>query len=494
MDLKKLVNELLEYNSEREWFEFKINWYEQETNGEYISALSNAAALVGKEKAYMVWGITDKTHEIVGTYFDQYRDYKGEPFLNFLNRNLSPKIDFTFEEVFFKGKRLVVLIIDAANEFPTSFMGVRYLRMGSAKIQLRDAPRKEKDLFRIFEHGYPSIINTEAQYQELTFKKLFVYFATKGIAIREETFKKNLNLLTKNGKYNIQAQLLSDDSHFPIRVCLFDGLTKGSNLYSVKEFGYDCILFSLQKLLDYGEVINFIFSDETNRKEERKDEPLFDIKAFNEAIVNAILHNKRVDQNEPMISVYVDRIEILSRGTLAPKQTIEGFFRGESVPVNESLSDIFARLRISDKSGRGVPKIIENYGRSVFEFRENSILLKLPFNEGKYIKHFTYKNDYFKSGESDIKLGNKLGNKPGDKPGDKLGNKLGNKKYENELNKTQNSVLNHIIKNPYITGKELAKKLRLSVSAIELVIDYLKNSGYIRRAGAKKNGKWEILK
>ncbi len=83
-------------------------------------------------------------------------------------------------------------------------------------------------------------------------------------------------------------------------------------------------------------------------KEERKETPLFDIKSYNEAIVNAVLHNKWVEGNEPMVTVFSDRIEILSRGTIAPAQTIEGFYLGESVPVNEKLSEIFAQLRISD--------------------------------------------------------------------------------------------------------------------------------------------------
>ena len=51
---------------------------------------------------------------------------------------------------------------------------------------------------------------------------------------------------------------------------------------------------------------------------ERKEIPLFNQDAFREAIVNAVVHNKWVDGNAPMISVFSDRIEILSRGTLAP--------------------------------------------------------------------------------------------------------------------------------------------------------------------------------
>ncbi len=67
-----------------------------------------------------------------------------------------------------------------------------------------------------------------------------------------------------------------------------------------------------------------------------------------------------------MISVFSDRIEILSRGSLPPAQTMEGFYLGESVPVNEKLSEIFLQLHISEKSGRGVPKITEIYGKEAF--------------------------------------------------------------------------------------------------------------------------------
>lgn len=86
---------------------------------------------------------------------------------------------------------------------------------------------------------------------------------------------------------------------------------------------------------------------------ERKEVPLFGNKAFREAIINADLHNKWVEGNEPMISAFSDRIEILSRGTLDPAQTMEGFFLGDSIPVNEKLSEIFLQLNISEKSGRG---------------------------------------------------------------------------------------------------------------------------------------------
>ena len=65
-----LVAELSKLPHETEWVEFKVNHADPEEIGEYISALANAAALLGKRNGYIVWGIEDATHALVGTTFD----------------------------------------------------------------------------------------------------------------------------------------------------------------------------------------------------------------------------------------------------------------------------------------------------------------------------------------------------------------------------------------------------------------------------------------
>ena len=72
---------------------------------------------------------------------------------------------------------------------------------------------------------------------------------------------------------------------------------------------------------------------------------LFDFECYREAVINAFLHNEWIHLNEPMITLYSDRIEILSRGTLPPMQTLDGFFEGQ----------LFLQLHISEKTGRGIP-------------------------------------------------------------------------------------------------------------------------------------------
>lgn len=67
--LASLLHELCALPRETEWVEFKVNESEPQAIGEYISALANAAALVGKAFAYLVWGVRDEDHAIVGTSF-----------------------------------------------------------------------------------------------------------------------------------------------------------------------------------------------------------------------------------------------------------------------------------------------------------------------------------------------------------------------------------------------------------------------------------------
>lgn len=151
-------------------------------------------------------------------------------------------------------------------------------------------------------------------------------------------------------------------------------------MYSVKEFGYTCILYSLDQVLDYGKLLNIPQADERDRQTVRKEVPLFSAAAFEEAVINAFVHNRWLDGNAPMFTAYQDRIEILSRGNLPPKQTIEGFFAGESIPVNQALSDVFIKLHITEHTGRGVPRITEAYGKDVIRFNENSIVVTVPFD------------------------------------------------------------------------------------------------------------------
>ena len=380
---QEIVKDCTSYSEEQSWFEFKDGWNEPDGIGEYISALSNSAALIGKNEGYLIWGVNDITHEYTNTVFNYRQDVKNEPLEHFLARNITPGIYFRFEEVMMDENRVVVLRIPAAHTVPTAYKNVRYLRIGSSKVNLSKYPEREAELFRVLNNGVPNLLNTESRFSDLSFDQLFLYYDMRGIKLNRKTFKKNLELLTADGKYNMLAQLLSDDPHIPIRFAVFNGKDKTSTMYVVREYGNMCILMSLDKVLDFGDTLNVPQADERDRKVERKEVMLFSKEAFREAVINAFVHNMWVNGDSPMFTAFEDRIEIVSLGTLPPGQTKEGFFCGVSIPVNKKLSEILLQLHISEKSGRGVPRIVGEYGQNAFDFRDNSIVVTIPFNRLK---------------------------------------------------------------------------------------------------------------
>ena len=162
-----------------------------------------------------------------------------------------------------------------------------------------------------------------------------------------------------------------------------------------------------------------------------------------------------------MVSVFSNRIEILSRGTLAPTQTLDGFLRGESVPVNEKLSEIFLQLHISEKSGRGVPTIISTYGKDAIKINENSIVVTIPFNWINVV-------------------------------GNKVGNKVIGKDEKADLTENRKKIISEIRNNPNITKEQLSMIIGISTTAIDKNLEYLKVHNYIERVGSKKTGYWKV--
>lgn len=148
---------------------------------------------------------------------------------------------------------------------------------------------------------------------------------------------------------------------------------------------------------------------------------------------------------------------------------MEGFFEGESVPVNKELSDIFLQLHISERSGRGVPKIVDIYGRDSFEFRENSIVVNIPSN--RIDMSGVIDSEFIENVKKSL---------------DKI---LDNSK----LNDRRKRILEEIGKNPYITYNQLSEVIGISVTAVGNNIKYLKDNGYIERVGSNMSGYWKIL-
>lgn len=458
---KKILLDLIEYSNETEWIEFKENFTTSDEIGEYISALSNSAAIWDRDYAYLVWGINDQNNEVVGSTFN-YRDTikkSNEVLEHYLARNSNPSINFKFIEISHNNKRIVILEIPRANRIPTAFKNERYIRIDSSKVNLREFPEREIDLFDSLREE-ETITTKESRYQNLTFTKLFVYYASKGIILNKDTFEENLNLKTINGKYNLLAQLLSDDNKITFRVATFNGLSKVDKMTGIEDFGNTCLLYTFNDVLSYGNVINKIQTSDDGTIP-RIDTPYFKHNIFGEALINAFVHNEWLYEDSPQINVYSDRVEIVSHGGLPRNQTIDNFFRGVSKPRNKALAEIFMQLRISEKIGRGVPRITKEYGKEAFDFTSSSLTVTIPFN--------IINNNF--------DIASKV-------------NKIEGRVFSDR----EKEIIMIMNDNPNITIRELAKELKVSTTTIDTDLKKLRTDNVIERIGSYKTGFWKVIK
>ena len=144
-----LIDDLLGHPTETEWLEFKRNRCEPGQLGEYLSALANSACLVGRSAGYLVFGVDDEAHEIVGTNFDPYSDKaKGnQDLLPWLGAGLDPNMGFEPRVVDHPAGRVVVFEVGPARDQPVSFRGTAYVRVGASKTALGRHPEKARAIW-----------------------------------------------------------------------------------------------------------------------------------------------------------------------------------------------------------------------------------------------------------------------------------------------------------------------------------------------------------
>jgi ATP-dependent DNA helicase RecG len=148
-ELHSLLDRLCSEPTETEWLEFKDSFFEPQVIGEYISALANSAALLGKPRSYLVFGVEDAAHRVVGTSFNPAAaSGKGnQPLEIWLSCGLHPNTGFEIHAFDYHGRRVVLFEINPAFDRPVKFQETPYIRVGSAKTQLSKYPDKERQIW-----------------------------------------------------------------------------------------------------------------------------------------------------------------------------------------------------------------------------------------------------------------------------------------------------------------------------------------------------------
>lgn len=134
--LLEALGRLRELPHEDATVEFKSNLNNPAEIGEYLSALANSAALEGRDRAWMVWGVENVSHAIIGTSFDPF-SAKGEgnqSLIMWLQQGTSPRADFMFHSCEHPNGRVVMLEIHPPRSAPIAFRTVRYNKARITKL------------------------------------------------------------------------------------------------------------------------------------------------------------------------------------------------------------------------------------------------------------------------------------------------------------------------------------------------------------------------
>ena len=372
--IKSLVNEIIKLPNETEWIEFKHNNEDPQMIGEYISALSNSAALNGKTNGYIIWGVDDTTHEILGTTFTPSSAKKGgEALENWILRLLEPKIDFKFYEIEKDKKSIVLLEIAPAYRHPVTFSGTEYIRLGSHKKKLKELAEKERELWRIFDkvpfEKQIAVDNIDASevlgYLEYTkyFELLNIPLPENRNAILEALIADNMVNKLDNAKYaitNLGAILFAKDlSKFnnlkrkAIRVIQYKDNTK---FQTTKEIvGNKGYAVGFEGLIEY--INNMLPSNEVIKQAFRENKTMYPELSIREIVANAIIHQDFfATGSSVMIEIFANRFEVTNPGT--PLVDTERFLDSPPKSRNEAIASFMRRIGICEERGSGVDKIV----------------------------------------------------------------------------------------------------------------------------------------
>jgi ATP-dependent DNA helicase RecG len=119
---------------------------------------------------YLVFGVEDKNHEIVGTTFKaKSKKVKGgEDLEHWLSTRLSPRIDYRIFEHDIEEKHIVLFMIPAAIDRPIMFLNTIYIRVGSYTKKLLDYPEKSAKIWRNQGADWSAIVCLDAAIADLS--------------------------------------------------------------------------------------------------------------------------------------------------------------------------------------------------------------------------------------------------------------------------------------------------------------------------------------
>ncbi len=368
-----LLKKLVELPSETEWLEFKVDNSNPDMIGEKISALSNGATLRNKPFGYLIFGVEDETHDIIGTTFSPFSSKKGnEELEHWIAQRLSPKIDFQIHIFEYQQKTIVLFEIPANIKEPVKFKNIAYIRIGSITRKLIDFPDKERKIWNKtnslnFEDGIAmnnvsgetvlELLNFSAYFELTTQKMPFNQNSILDKFIQEQFIEQENNIFNiKNLGAILFAKNLENFENLKRKVIRVVIYRDKGRLETLKEHqikkgfatGFDELVNYINDQLPVNEKIETSF---------RKEVRMYPKIAIRELVANALIHQDfSIRGTSVMIEIFDGRVEITNPGK--PLIDTLRFIDHNPVSRNEKLAAFLRRINLCEERGTGIDKVI----------------------------------------------------------------------------------------------------------------------------------------
>ena len=227
-----------------------------------------------------------------------------------------------------------------------------YIRNGSASN-----PASTYLIKKMISESFGSFEDMISVEQELTFKQMSDEFEKRDIDFAEAQMQ-SLGLVNSDGMYTNLGLLVSDQCPHIIKCAVFSG-TDCLDFQDREEFS-GSVFKQMNEAYRYIEFNNHTAA--TFNGLYRHDQRSYPPVALREALINAVVHRdySSVAVNTK-ISIFADRIEILSYGGLPKDISLEMALNGVSACRNPKLANIFYRLKLIEMYGTGFSKMQAGY-------------------------------------------------------------------------------------------------------------------------------------
>ena len=379
-ELLDILDELLA-NEENECVEFKRakNDFDIDLLGKYFSALGNEANLKNKQYSWIIFGVDNKTHDLIDTNFLYDNNF------NKIKKQIADNTtdNITFIEIYsiYKDdKRVIMFQVPAASGVPINWKGFAYGRAGESLMPL--ASNKIEQIKATANYDWSRQIIYEATIDNID---------KEAIKLAREQFKKkyegkevaneidnisdidflNKVKLTLNGKITMACMLLlgkNEDDYLmngynpKMTWKLYDEI----NVVDYEHFGIPFIV-NVEKLkskirnLRYRYMVNenTLFPNEVDQ---------YDNYILRELINNCIVHQDYRLHGNINVMEYKDKLIITNEGNFIP-ETIENVLKdGFSSPYykNQFLANAMVNLNMIDTVGSGIRRVYDIQKRKFF--------------------------------------------------------------------------------------------------------------------------------